>query len=220
YEENPKPNPPHAYESNPKAINNEYTPSPPSFYQPGFVYGSPPLYLYQRPPSHAYHCSHDNYNSIASLLSQPSVRVYTKADENYSLSIRDGQVVLVPANSSDKYQHWIKDMKYSTKVKDKEGYPAFALVNKITGEAIKHSVGATQPVRLVTYNPEYMDDSVLWAESNDTGEGFHCIRMVNNIHLNFDAFHGVDHGDVHDGTIVVLWEWLQKKNQRWKITPY
>lgn len=44
---------------------------------------------------------------------------------------------------------------------------------------------------------------VLWSESNDTGEGFHCIRMVNNIHLNFDAFHGVDHGDVHDGTIVV-----------------
>lgn len=37
-------------------------------------------------------------------------------------------------------------MKYSTRVKDEEGFPAFALVNKVTGEAIKHSVGATQPV--------------------------------------------------------------------------
>jgi len=32
-------------------------------------------------------------------------------------------------------------------VKDKDGYPSFALVNKVTGEAIKHSIGATHPVR-------------------------------------------------------------------------
>ena len=45
--------------------------------------------------------------------------------------------------------------------------------------------------------------------------------MVNNISLNFDAFNGdEDHGGVRDGTIVVLWEWLKGKNQRWKITPY
>lgn len=43
-------------------------------------------------------------------------------------------------------QHWFKDEKYSTRVKDQEGFPAFSLVNKATGEAIKHSIGATHPV--------------------------------------------------------------------------
>ena len=37
-------------------------------------------------------------------------------------------------------QHWYKDEKYSTKVKDEDGYPSFALVNKATGKALKHSV--------------------------------------------------------------------------------
>ncbi|URE02896.1 Stress responsive protein [Musa troglodytarum] len=117
--------------------------------------------------------------------------------------------------------HWIKDMKYSTKVKDEEGFPSFALINKATGEALKHSIGATHPVRLVPYKPDYLDESVLWTESRDTGDGFRCIRMVNNIRLNFDALHGdKDHGGVRDGTFVVLWEWLKGDNQRWKIVPH
>jgi hypothetical protein len=45
--------------------------------------------------------------------------------------------------------------------------------------------------------------------------------MVNNIYLNFDAFHGDKaHGGVHDGTTVVLWEWCEGDNQRWKIVPW
>lgn len=76
-------------------------------------------------------------------------------------------------------------------------------------------------VKLVPYNPEYMDESVMWTESKDVGKGFRCIRMVNNIHLNFDAFNGdKDHGGVHDGTTVVLWEWCKGDNQRWKIIPW
>lgn len=43
-------------------------------------------------------------------------------------------------------QHWIKDEKYSTRVKDEEGLPSFALINKATGQAMKHSIGATHPV--------------------------------------------------------------------------
>jgi hypothetical protein len=39
-------------------------------------------------------------------------------------------------------------MKYSTKVKDEEGYPAISLVNKATGEALKHSLGQSHPVSL------------------------------------------------------------------------
>ncbi|KAI0531381.1 hypothetical protein KFK09_000935 [Dendrobium nobile] len=150
-----------------------------------------------------------------------TVRVFTKAEENYSLSIRDGKVILTRHDPSDEYQHWFKDMKYSTKVKDEEGFPAFALVNKATGQAIKHSIGATHPVQLVPYKPNFLDESVLWAESSDLGDGFRCIRMVNNISLNFDAFNGdEDHGGVHEGTVIVLWEWLKGKNQRWKIAPH
>lgn len=43
-------------------------------------------------------------------------------------------------------KHWYKDEKYSTRVKDEEGFPSFALVNKATGLAMKHAVGDTQPV--------------------------------------------------------------------------
>lgn len=150
-----------------------------------------------------------------------TVRIYTKADASYSLAVRNGEVALVPTNPRDEYQHWFKDMRYSSTVKDEEGFPSFALVNKATGQAIKHSIGASHPVRLVPYNPGYLDESVLWSESNDTGAGYRCIRMVNNIRLNFDAFHGdEEHGGVHDGTAVVLWEWLKGKNQMWKIAPW
>lgn len=152
---------------------------------------------------------------------QRTVRIYPKAGEGFSLTIRNGQVVLAKADHNDDYQHWIKDEKYSTKVKDEDGFPSFALINKVTGEAIKHSIGETHPVRLIHYNPDYLDESVLWTESKDTGQGFRCIRMVNNIKLTFDAFNGdKEHGGVHDGTIVVLWECWKGDNQRWKIVPY
>lgn len=164
--------------------------------------------------------SHESSEGGA-LNMQRTVRIFTKAEENYSLSIMDGKVILTRTDRSDERQHWIKDLKYSTKIKDEEGFPAFALVNKATGEALKHSFGATHPVRLVPYNPNYPDESLLWSESKDLGDGFRCIRMVNNIRLNFDAFHGdANHGGVHDGTILVLWEWLKGDNQRWKIVPY
>lgn len=152
---------------------------------------------------------------------QRTVRIYPKAGEGFSLTIRNGEVVLARADRNDEYQHWIKDEKYSTKVKDEDGFPSFALVNKVTGEAIKHSIGATHPVRLIHYNPDYLDESVLWTESKDTGQGFRCIRMVNNTNITFDAFNGdKEHGGVRDGTIVVLWECWKGDNQRWKIVPY
>ncbi|XP_020275636.1 ricin B-like lectin R40C1 [Asparagus officinalis] len=169
-----------------------------------------------------HHHHHHNQDAPAAVPPQHHpVRIYTKAAENYSLTIRNGEVVLAPANPRDEYQHWIKELRTSTTVKDEEGFPSFALVNKATGQAIKHSVGAHNPVRLVPYNPDYLDESVLWSESKDLGDGFRCIRMVNNIRLNFDAFHGdEDHGGVHDGTPVHLYEWFKGKNQRWKIAPY
>ncbi|CAL4950887.1 unnamed protein product [Urochloa decumbens] len=153
---------------------------------------------------------------------QQTYRIYCKAGEDqYSLASRDGKVCLVRSDREDDSQHWIKDMKFSTRVKDEEGYPAIVLVNKATGEALKHSLGKSHPVRLTRYDPDTLDESVLWTESRDVGNGFRCIRMVNNIYLNFDALHGdKDHGGVRDGTTLVLWEWCEGDNQRWKIVPW
>lgn len=57
------------------------------------------------PPPMVEHVSHVSHGSgIGEVTRQPTVRVYTKAAENYSLSIREGKVVLVPANPRDEYQ--------------------------------------------------------------------------------------------------------------------
>ncbi|CAN4123201.1 unnamed protein product [Withania somnifera] len=89
---------------------------------------------------------HHQTSSGPELMDKPSFRVYTKVDTNYSLTIRDGKVVLASSDPSDPFQHWYKDEKYSTKVKDEEGFPGFALVNKAAGLALKHSIGASHPV--------------------------------------------------------------------------
>ncbi len=155
------------------------------------------------------------------LSSKPAVRVLCKAKPNHSLTILDGKVILAPSDQTDVLQHWIKDEKYSTKVKDEEGFPSFALVNKATGQAMKHSIGASHPVQLVPYNPDVLDESVLWTESKDMGGNFRSIRMINNIHLNVDALHGdKSRGSIHDYTTVVLNKWHKGDNQLWKIAPY
>ncbi|RCV14567.1 hypothetical protein SEVIR_2G448600v4 [Setaria viridis] len=216
--------------------------APPAHQEPGYGYRPPPggPEGYYAPPHHHQEPGYGGYrppppgntapgyggeygysNLPRALASESTVRVYCKAGDGYSLTVRNGNVCLAPTNPRDDFQHWVKDMRHSTSIKDEEGYPAFALVNKVTGEAIKHSLGQSHPVRLVPYNPEYVDESVLWTESRDVGQGFRCVRMVNNIYLNFDAFHGdKDHGGVHDGTTVVLWEWSKGDNQRWKILPW
>ncbi|XP_010517241.1 PREDICTED: extensin-2 [Camelina sativa] len=160
-------------------------------------------------------------DNIAGLAGRATVKVYSKAEPNYYLTIRDGKVILAPANPSDEAQHWYKDEKYSTRVKDADGHPCFALVNKATGEAMKHSVGATHPVHLIRYDPDRLDESVLWTESKDLGDGYRTIRMINNTRLNVDAFHGDSKsGGVRDGTTIVLWDWNKGDNQRWKIFPF
>jgi hypothetical protein len=37
-------------------------------------------------------------------------------------------------------------MRYGNDIQDEEGYPAFAQVNKATGEAINYSLGQSEPV--------------------------------------------------------------------------
>lgn len=76
-------------------------------------------------------------------------------------------------------------------------------------------------VQLKPYDSDHLDESILWTESKDLGDGYRTIRMVNNVHLNVDAFHGDrNSGGVHEGTIIVLWKWNKGDNQRWRIVPY
>lgn len=76
-------------------------------------------------------------------------------------------------------------------------------------------------MQLIPYSADALDESILWTESKDLGDSFRAIRMVNNIRLNVDAFHGdKKSGGVHDGTTIVLWQWNKGDNQHWKIIPY
>ncbi|GJN28946.1 hypothetical protein PR202_gb17124 [Eleusine coracana subsp. coracana] len=98
----------------------------------------------------------------AELAEQNAVRIFCNASEECSMIVRDDMVCLAPTKPSDDNQ-------------DEEGSPAFAMVNKTTGEAIEHSLGQCDPVKLVPYEANGIDESVLWTESNDVGDGFHCI---------------------------------------------
>lgn len=76
-------------------------------------------------------------------------------------------------------------------------------------------------VHLIRYDPDRLDESVLWTESKDLGDGYRTIRMINNVRLNVDAYHGDSKsGGVRDGTLIVLWDWNKGDNQRWKIFPF
>jgi len=80
---------------------------------------------------------------------QTLFKIFCRADEGYCVAVRDDAVVLAPSNPRDEFQHWYKDMRHSTRVKDEEGMPAFALVNKATGLAISHTWHAPWVVYIV-----------------------------------------------------------------------
>ncbi|CAD6343849.1 unnamed protein product [Miscanthus lutarioriparius] len=157
------------------------------------------------------------------LYAMPTCRIHNKGGEGFSLAVRDGAVCLVPSNPADKYQHWIKDTRYGNRIKDEEGYLGFALINRFSGEAIKFFSGLTDQgflfllvyyvpkVKLVPYNPNYVDKSVLWTESCDVEHGFRCIRPLDSINLNFHVF--LD--DKDHGTNVALRHWSECDNQCW-----
>ncbi|KAK3132258.1 hypothetical protein QOZ80_6AG0518500 [Eleusine coracana subsp. coracana] len=122
--------------------------------------------------------SYSTGNLPPELASHRTMRIFCKADEEYNITARDGAVCLAPSDPSDDCQHWVKGMRYGNEIQDEEEYPAFALVNKATGEAIRHSLGQGEPVRLVPYDANELDESVMWTESKDIGDGFRCIRML------------------------------------------
>ncbi|CAN6214253.1 unnamed protein product [Urochloa humidicola] len=154
-----------------------------------------------------------------------SMRLYCKADEGFSLTVRSGTLCLAPSNPNDEHQHWVMDMRYGEIIRDEDGYPAFALVNRATGDAIKKSDEAEEgPVKLVPYDPYYLDKSVLWSKSGNMTHDFHYIHMVDSIYLNLaicDKGHDDKcHSGVQDGAKVMVSNWHKGDNQFWRMVPW
>lgn len=90
--------------------------------------------------------SEEANRTCAGLYAEPTCRIYCKVDEGFNLAVRDGAVCLAPTDADDEYQHWIQDKRPGNRIRDKEGYPAFVLVNRATGDAIDASVDQGSPV--------------------------------------------------------------------------
>ncbi|XP_057856750.2 ricin B-like lectin R40G2 [Cryptomeria japonica] len=157
----------------------------------------------------------------AHLPQGDTVKIYCEANPDYYLAIFNGQVAMAPANESDLNQQWIMDTSWSVKAKDEAGFPAFALVNKATGQALRHGRAEKERVTLGPYHADDLNEAVLFTQSADVGKGYQCIRPVNDISLNLDAKVDDDkhHGGLHEGAEVALFKWNKKENQKWKITP-
>ncbi|KAF8779700.1 hypothetical protein HU200_002346 [Digitaria exilis] len=147
--------------------------------------------------------------------------IHCRASDDLLLAMVDGEPVLTKADTIDDRQLWLKDLRYGAGLTDEEGSPAFALVNKATGEALKHSFGHNCPVRAIKFYPlGYVDESILWAEDkDDMGDGFRRIHMINNMDYIFDAEQGIpDYGGAREGTRLILFRWNGGQNQQWRIT--
>uniref|UniRef100_A0A0D6R8S3 Uncharacterized protein n=1 Tax=Araucaria cunninghamii TaxID=56994 RepID=A0A0D6R8S3_ARACU len=150
-----------------------------------------------------------------------TVKIYCEANPDYHLANINGHIVMAPANDSDPNQQWIMDTSWGLKFKDEAGFPAFALVNRGTGQALSHGGKENERVTLGPYHPHNMNEAVLFTQSADVGKGYQCIRPMNNIHLNLDAgFRDGKHQDkLTEGAEVVLFKWNKKESQKWKISP-
>ncbi|XP_058098823.1 ricin B-like lectin EULS3 [Magnolia sinica] len=147
-----------------------------------------------------------------------TLRIFSKSNPGYSLTVREGMVVMAETDKTDPRQHWIKDETYSTRVQKATGLRAFSLINKATNLALKHPISGNFPVQLCSHNSSILDESLLWMNNVSAGDGFTHIRMINNNNQNLDAF--LVTGSMVDGTVVGLWPASNADNQKWQIVPY
>lgn len=113
----PPPPPPSHHHHQPDHINLNYgyppapTPTPPvpDYSTVHHVSHESHLPRFSNPSDSVVHVSHqhhgpDPFAPPLSNINKRTFRVITKADPNYSLTIRRGEVVLAPSNPSDQYQ--------------------------------------------------------------------------------------------------------------------
>jgi len=149
------------------------------------------------------------------------VRLHCKADPNFSLAVVPGQgPVMKPTDPRDDYQVWYKDERLGTRVKDETGATSFSLINKVTGEALRHAPEDLKQCLLAHYNENAMDETLWWSMSEDMGLGYRCVRMATKITRNLDVLRGdKKSGGVKDGSPVITFAWKKQDNQIWKMIP-
>jgi len=150
------------------------------------------------------------------------VKVFCKLDGDYLLACHNDTLVMATANNLDESQQWIKDVSFGEHVKDIYGYPAFALVNKGHKKVLKHAKEEDQDQKVIVadYMPGMPDDSILWTQSQDFGDGFRTIRIASDTLINITVYHGDRrlHG-LKNGSPLILDTWHKQDHQLWKILP-
>jgi len=72
-------------------------------------------------------------------------------------------------------------------------------------------------IYLEHYNPYEAEMSALWTlcptNTPSDENRYRAMRTVENIELNMDA----KKGEIHEGTKLILFEWNEKSNQKWKL---
>ncbi|KAF2939036.1 hypothetical protein DAI22_03g163101 [Oryza sativa Japonica Group] len=75
-------------------------------------------------------------------------------------------------------------------------------------------------VRVIKFEPGYLDESVLWTASVDVADGYRRIHMMNNADYIFDAEEDTpQYGGARDGTRLILFRWNEGLNQIWRMVP-
>lgn len=149
---------------------------------------------------------------------KPTCRIFCKTDPSFTLTIKNNQLILAPADPKNESQFWYKKFPNSP-VLDVDGVRSFILLNKFTDQAIKRATEQNQPLSVVSYNEsEVIDISLFWSEAPDTNDGYTAIRPTGSTNLCFDAQRAESR--VENGTSVVLWTKINQNNQLWKIEEY
>lgn len=179
---------------------------------------------------HGHECSEhqrEEYPPAPNVPRGQLVKIFSKLNKTYNLGIRNDIPMMVPSDAEDQTQLWFKDDSHGERTKDNYGFPAFTLINAATRKLLKHPKEKGHPISLVDYQPNTLDEDLLWTESQDFGEGFKTVRMASDTSLNMTLlkeekksfFHRDDKSahEIKEGTPIVLDTWHEKDNQLWKI---
>lgn len=199
------------------------SPYPPAPHSSGHGYGDAAYQTspYAQPPTQHHRSMAEQGHARPRPIPGFAVKLHCKANPDFSLAVVPGQgPVMKHTDPDDDYQIWYKDETMSTRVKDETGASAFALINKATGQAMRHAPEDLKQCLLAEYEPNGYDESVWWTMSEDMGHGYRCIRLANKITRNLDVLRGdKKSGGVKEGSPVITFAWKKQDNQIWKMTP-
>ncbi|KAF7034011.1 hypothetical protein CFC21_045082 [Triticum aestivum] len=151
-------------------------------------------------------------------MSRTTCWIHSRMSDDSVVAIINGEVVMTNANRSDERQLWWKHLIYEDGLKDEAGNPGFVLVNKGTGDALKHPpMDPSRWIETIKFDQAHLDESIQWAESGDLGAGFRQIYRINKIDYHLNAYGG----SAQEGTRLQLYPANGQifNNELWKITP-